>query len=134
MTLLWCIFAIIVAMGISRYNQSNKLFWVLVISFLAGIAGVAVFGKMSSKGLHVKKDKLVQVCPTQGVSDVSDYINPLAGTDQILTECYKPNLVSKDYIPATNEQSMLNKCAIPTVSPPPKTKLPCLPILIPHDG
>lgn len=118
MTLLWCILAIIVAILVSRYNQSNKLFWILLISFLSGIAGAAVFNKMSSK--ESSKEKLTQVCPTQGVSDVSDVLNPLAGTGQIPTLCLELNPVSKDYISAICELSPLHSRAIPTHTPPPK--------------
>lgn len=118
MTLLWCIAAIAIALLVSRYNQSNKLFWILVISFLAGIAGAAVFDAMTSKELP--EAKLTQVCPTQGVSDVSDVLNPLAGTGQIPTLCLELNPVSKDYISAICELSPLHSRAIPTHTPPPK--------------
>lgn len=124
-TLLWCITAIALALLISRYNQSNKLFWVLVISFLAGISGAAVFDAITSKESPKSKEKLTQVCPTQGVSDVSKTLFFLAEIDQIPTTCHiEPILVSQDYTPALSEPSFSHtQWVIPTHTPPPQTKL-----------
>lgn len=132
MTLLWCILAIVVAILVSRYNQSNKLFWILLISFLSGIAGAAVFNKMSSK--ESSKEKLTQVCPTQGVLFASDYNSLLAGAD-IPAMCLEPALVSQDYIPALSELFFIaSEWTIPTHTPPPQNKLPCIAISTRHDS
>lgn len=134
MTLLWCMLAIIVAMLVSRYNQSNKLFWILLVSFLSGIAGAAVFNKMASKESS-NKEKLTQVCPTQGVLSISDYDSLLAGTDIIPAKCQEPALVSQDYIPASSEQFFIvAEWTIPTHTPPPQKKLPCILTSTRHDN
>lgn len=134
MTLLWCILAIVVAILVSRYNQSNKLFWILLVSFLSGIAGAAVFNKMSSEESS-NKEKLTQVCPTQGVLLISDYNSLLAGIDVIPAMCLEPALVSQDYIPALSEQFFIvDEWTIPTHTPPPQKKLPCIATLTRHDN
>lgn len=121
-TLFWCMSAIAIAILLSRYHQSNKLFWILFTSFLLGIAGVSVYGVMS-KGSSNDKDKLTQVCPTQGAFDASG-INLLAEASQVLTTSYtKPNLVSKDYTPAISELSFNHQWTIPTHTPPPRKLL-----------
>jgi len=124
-TLLWCITAIVLALLISRYNQSNKLFWVLVISFLAGIAGAAVFDAITSKESPKSKEKLTQVCPTQGVSDVSKTLIFLGEIDQIPNTCHiEPTLVSQDYTPVLSELSFSHpQWVIPVSTLPPQMKL-----------
>jgi hypothetical protein len=39
MTVLWFILGIALIFGIARYNESNKLFWLLLFSFVMGFAG-----------------------------------------------------------------------------------------------
>lgn len=55
--------AIILAVLIARYNESNKLFKILFISLLLGMAG----GAIAIKLLHDDKNNgTTQVAPTQG--------------------------------------------------------------------
>lgn len=119
MTLLWCILGIMIALGIARYHQSNRLFWILAISFLIGIAGASIYNKMSYGG-NQSKEQLTQVCPTQGTDilvSIADRIKPTSVTAQ----CLEPAHVSQDYTPDFSEpSSTLSKCVIPIYTPPPQ--------------
>ena len=64
MTLLYFFTAIILAFGIARFNESNKLFWELMISFMLGYAGTVMVDR-TINGSKRSNESLVQVCPTQ---------------------------------------------------------------------
>lgn len=64
MILLWFVLGIVLAFGIARYNESNKLFWTLLFSFVMGFAGTKmVLDSASSK--EKSNSNLTQVCSTQ---------------------------------------------------------------------
>lgn len=64
MILTWFLLGIILILLIARYNESNKLFWTLLFSFMVGYAGTTMIVK--TFGDENKKDvKLTQVCSTQ---------------------------------------------------------------------
>lgn len=91
MSLLWCLCGIATAFVIGRYNQSNKLFWMLFTSFMIGIAGAAVYNKIQFDQSEVRT---TQVYPTQ---DVSVAKNVTFGTEQVM--CNVPTPVGKEVIP-----------------------------------
>lgn len=64
MILLWFVLGILLAFSIARYNQSNKLFWQLVLAFIFGYA-TAVMIDRTINGNERSSDDLVQVSPTQ---------------------------------------------------------------------
>ena len=71
MTVLMFIFATVIALGIARYNNSNKLFWTLSVSFMACFAGTkAIYDSFSEKEQSEKS--LNQAYPTQGLDLASD--------------------------------------------------------------
>ena len=121
MTLLWCLIAIAIALGIARFNQSNKLFWILLISFLAGIAGAAVFDKLKYTDEDQSKAKLTQVCPTQNVQGILGILDLPKGDTLVLVECLEPTSVSQDNTPELCEPNFtLSKWVIPAQTPPPQ--------------
>ena len=121
MTLLWCLIAILVALGIARFNQSNKLFWILLISFLAGIAGAAVFEKLKSTDGDQSKVKLTQVCPTQNLQGIQGVTDLPYGDILVVAECHEPASVSQDNTPELCEPNFtLSKWIIPARTPPPQ--------------
>ena len=68
MILLWFILGIILIFGIARYNESNKLFWMLLFSLVMGFAGT----KMVLDINHGKKQSnvnLTQVYSTQELNN-----------------------------------------------------------------
>lgn len=63
MTLIWFFLGILLALGIARYNESNRLFWGLTIAFLFGYASAVMVSRCS-----VKENDLIsttQLNPTQ---------------------------------------------------------------------
>ena len=71
MTLLSTILSIIgliaISWGIAKYNKSDNLFWILLISLFAGMAGGAIVNKLDGKSNDEKSNSnLMQVYnPTQ---------------------------------------------------------------------
>jgi hypothetical protein len=66
MTLALFIAAVLLALGIARYNQSNKLFWTLLTCFILGIACTkVVYDTFSEK--EQSEQSLDQAYPTQGL-------------------------------------------------------------------
>ena len=81
-TLLIFLLGIIVIIGIARYNESNKLFWTLLISFLSGMAVASVYNTVTA----------TKSTPTCQIS--SDIYCLMKGEDQS-TNSLNAKLVSK---------------------------------------
>lgn len=64
MILLWFFISILLAFGIARYNESNKLFWQLTISFILGYSA-AVMVCRTFHHHEQSKNELKYVSPTQ---------------------------------------------------------------------
>ena len=62
MTVLWFILGIVLILGIARYNESNKLFWILLFSFIMGFAGTKMI--IDHHGDEQGDGNLTQVCST----------------------------------------------------------------------
>ena len=94
MDLLWFFLGILIILCIGRYNESNKLFWVLLVSFVGSFAVATVVVK-SSHSSKKTKQRVTQVCPTQAPNNASGII-PLADAmlGSTISEELKP--VSKD--------------------------------------
>lgn len=100
MILLWMLLGIAIAFCIGRYNESNKLFWILFTSFMVGIAAGTAYLKLNSDKQN-SKTMLTQVCPTQNAYDtLSMFCTPMSISDKS-TSCF----VSQDI---TSEQSQHN--------------------------
>ena len=76
MDLLWFFLGILIILCIGRYNESNKLFWVLLVSFVGSFAVATVVVKSSHNSKETKQ-RVTQVCPTQAPNNASGII-PLA--------------------------------------------------------
>lgn len=71
MTALVFILGLLIILGISRYNESNKLFWTLLTSFVFCFAGTKIIVEtFGEKGQSEKS--LNQAYPTQGLDAASD--------------------------------------------------------------
>lgn len=64
MTLLWTLAGIALALGIARYNESNKLFWQLMLAFAVGFTATTICSHTFGNNKEGKTN-LTQVCPTQ---------------------------------------------------------------------
>ena len=103
MILLWFALGTLLAYGIARYNESNKLFWQLFLAFVLGFTATVV----CNRAFHSEErsnDNLTQVCPTQVLYVVQgnayyptriDITTPLKVTGS--------ELVSQDITPVLNE-------------------------------
>ena len=60
MTLLLFVVLLVLICVIARYNEDNRLFWSLLISLLAGMAGGAMYQKLTTSDT---KSKYEQVSP-----------------------------------------------------------------------
>lgn len=104
MDLLWFFLGILIILCIGRYNESNKLFWVLLVSFVGSFAVATVVVKSSHNSKETKQ-RVTQVCPTQAPNNASGII-PLADAmlGSTISEELKP--VGKDSnIPELSLQS-----------------------------
>ena len=104
MDLLWFFLGILIILCIGRYNESNKLFWVLLVSFVGSFAVATVVVKSSLSSKETKQ-RVTQVCPTQAPNNASGII-PLADAmlGGTISDELKP--VSKDSnIPELSLQS-----------------------------
>lgn len=107
MILLWFFVGILIIFAIARYNESNKLFWTLLLSYVMGFAGTKMvhdtfYGGKQSNDNHVK------VCSTQMMSaafDTATYFitNNKADDDNVVTALTP---VSQG-MPATHEISAI---------------------------
>lgn len=52
---IYLILVIIIALALSRYNESNKLFWTLFVSLMLGIAGWTFYHKFTTND-KIKRD------------------------------------------------------------------------------
>ena len=91
-TLLIFLLGIIVIIGIARYNESNKLFWTLLISFLSGMAVASVYNTVTAPEKNGKNVTLTKSTPTCQIS--SDIYCLMKGEDQS-TNSLNAKLVSK---------------------------------------
>lgn len=137
MTFLWCILALSLALVIARYNQSNKLFWILFISFLGGIASAAIYDKVTTcqDGNQSKQKVTITACPTQ---DVQGNILDLSMLLPATADNSKGNApASKDYMSYDEPKLVLTQWVKDVSLPPPQTintiKLCCTHISTHHD-
>lgn len=91
-TLLVFVLGIIVIIGIARYNESNKLFWTLLISFLSGMAVASVYNTVTAPEKNGKNVTLTKSTPTCQIS--SDIYCLMKDEDQS-TNSLNAKLVSK---------------------------------------
>lgn len=103
MILLWFILGIALIFGISRYNESNKLFWTLLFAFVMGFAGTKMVLD-SHSGDEQSNNSFTQVCPTQESIIVDASTVPFqAYVDMTPMKVTASNPVSQDFAPVNNE-------------------------------
>lgn len=116
MTLALFLLGIIIIAAISRYNESNKLFWSLLVAYLLSFSVGKLYINYSDKK---KSDvQLTQAYPTQGLTVVSgNMIFPLADmtsvaavketskpVSQVITPDYCESIVTLSVCGVTHEQ------------------------------
>ena len=102
MTLALFIFAVLLALGIARYNESNTLFWTLLTCFILGIACTkVVYDTFSEK--EQSEQSLNQAYPTQGLLPTANAFVLFNNADSYTTDVKvtsKPvgQAITPDYI------------------------------------
>lgn len=111
MTLFMFLIGILIILGIARYNESEKLFWTLFVSFTGTFAAAtAVSEYMDSK----KQDKVevVSSAPTQVLFGGSRKCYVLADSSKTVTDEEKSSVpVSKDSLIAKPDFILSKSCA-----------------------
>jgi hypothetical protein len=110
MTLLWFVLGIALIFGIARYNESNKLFWVLLFSYLIGFAGTKMMidvrhGETQSN-VNTTEVYSTQV-PTTTFSMLSCYATSVLSEDKEAVTEQKP--VSQSIISVNSENVILSE-------------------------
>lgn len=85
MTLLWFLLGIILIFLISRYNESNRLFWILFASFVGAFTVASVVLNSTKHDTKSKVD-LVQMCPMQAPSSTLSLTMPVTDVSDMVTE------------------------------------------------
>lgn len=82
MELIYFLAGILLAYGIARYNESNKLFWQLTLLFILGYAGVVLCTRALGND-EWNGEGSTQVCTTQMpvIAQASTDLFSLVGTD-----------------------------------------------------
>lgn len=93
MILLWFFVGILIIFAIARYNESNKLFWVFLLSYVMGFAGTKMVYDTFS-GDKQSNDDLVQVSSTQvmstALSTATYFITDNKVDDNTMVTAFKP--------------------------------------------
>lgn len=119
----------LVAFGIARYNESNKVFWQLMLAWVLGYATIVMvhrtFGNDERNG-----ENLVQMCPTQMSTVVSDasLLYLLADTAVTPTKVTALDSVSQVFTPEEHEVDSISSEVygrtrdqpLQTLTPPPE--------------
>lgn len=106
MILLWFILGMLLIFAIARYNESNKLFWTLLFSFVMGFAGTKMITS-NHHGYEQGNDDLTQVYPTQVLlAKTTDYkfVNVMDDLMPKKVTASKP--VSQGFTPVFSENSI----------------------------
>lgn len=129
MVLLWFLLGILAIFLISRYNESNKIFWVLFVSFIGGFTAMS----MISKTTHTKdKKNVVKVNHyTQALASESNcyvFNNLLAGsTCDNTCEANVPKLVGYNDLLSNNilyyQDVCVSKRIVHILPNPPNNKM-----------
>lgn len=118
---IYFIFVIVVALLLARYNESNKLFWTLLVSLMAGMAGWTLYQKLTTSD-KVKQNSITQI-QQNGISvnkmnDIAYFSSVILNTNdnKVPVPFYKE--IESEY--ASNTVSYPSQCYITRNYPPPR--------------
>lgn len=106
MILLWFFVGILIIFAIARYNESNKLFWTLLLSYVMGFAGTkmvhdTIYGGKQSNDNHVK------ACSTQMMSAAFDTATYFITNNKVDNDVVTALTPVSQGMPATHEISAI---------------------------
>lgn len=130
--LLWIIVALALAIGIARWDESNKTFWISFIAFMIGLVGCTTYLKMVRS--TQSEQPCEQVEPIRGSTETPGHQYLLAGDLLTTSVCHEPNPVGQE------NQLVLSKVASTKkghtyiwLQPPQIHKRLCTNSMTPHD-
>ena len=90
---------VVAIMAIARYNEDDRLFWKLLVSFTLAFTVTSLGVKIM--GNEDKSNSTTQVCPTQALYGTSDIVSPFTdvSTTITVTDTAVPVPVSQDTTP-----------------------------------
>lgn len=103
MTIIVFILGLLIILGIARYNESNKLFWILFVSYVLGFAGVKmlldVFGEKEQSEVSLNQAYPIQGLATMDNAFVCEVTNICSPTTKTMSkpvgQAYTPDFVEK---------------------------------------
>ena len=109
MTLFWFMLGTALIFTISRYFESNKLFWLLYLSFVMGFAGTKMYIDATADGQQNNVSS-VQVSPTQApTSSISMPHNTAYVDPKAIIVVTAQKSVSQDYPVLSKADVVLHK-------------------------
>ena len=106
MILLWFILGIAIIFCIARYNESNKLFWQLLLAFILGFSVTKMVLQVNSE--TKSNETLVQVCPTQVSAAQTWAMIAYNACVKELKVVTARSSVSQDYTPVLHESNIIH--------------------------
>jgi len=94
MALFWFFIGIVIILCIGRYNESNKLFWVLLVSFIGSFTAASIV--VSVLRDNQDKESKNQVCPMQGLTNTSSNNIAYLADDLFVNKKATAKLAGKD--------------------------------------
>lgn len=125
MALFWFLCGILMILAIARYNESNRLFWILLVSFIGAFTATSIIESILD---NEKENVTVNVSPTQLHMSTCDIISFV--TDDALcaandVDFTTPVAVSKDYYINQNASSEVSSRVNNPLDKPPQILLRC---------
>jgi hypothetical protein len=98
MTTFLFVLGLVIIFAVSRYNESNKLFWSLLVCYLLAFTASTLYNSYGDEkeGSNVE---LTQAYPTQGLPIMSETAFLVAGSDLATTGDMSPKPVSQVITP-----------------------------------
>lgn len=107
MTLFLFIIGLVLITFIARYNESNKLFWALLTSYVLSFAGCKLI--IDNFGHDESNNTFMQVQPTQGLAaSPGSLVYLLADEDLSAPKKVTSEPVSQAYVPASERTVTLS--------------------------
>lgn len=97
-------FGFILAWLIARWNESNKLFWILFTSFVVGIAGGSVYAKIAKPSDDDESCAIVTPTSEFVSADTAMFVT----TAEMDTEIIESNQMSKDTVMIVTDSSSMS--------------------------
>lgn len=137
MILLWFLLGFALITALARYNESDKLFWTLLLAYLLGVAGGTIYSKIAVDE-NKSKSSCAQVDSIQMAGDTLElFVDSLGNVSsvppkentKVLHDSVGQGLLARNTV--ITDSSHVKK--VPTQPPQQKFKRRCIHTLILHE-